>query len=382
MEAVHFGAGNIGRGFIGCLLVKSGYHVTFVDVSAPLVEDLNRFGRYHVATLGGTPSEEEISGFDAIRIDDAEKLKQVVVHADLITLSIGANHLEQTGKVLRPLLQARREENGAGELDIIACENALYATDILRKAVEDSADVGFTAYLHEKVGFPNCAVDRIVPNASMKRELPVDVAVEDFFEWDVEREKVRRNREIRGANYVENLAPYLERKLFMLNGAHAAIAYLGYRMGYRFVHEAILDPDILEEVHSFHSQTLAALGEKHGLAVKDLMKYADRLVYRFRNPYLQDELCRVGRDPIRKLSKRERLISPLLLCEKYHLPDDSIIKAIAAGYAFDRNEDTASAEIQKRISDRGIEKTVSEISDLCGELVHRVAMAYRLLQNT
>ncbi|OCN01464.1 mannitol-1-phosphate 5-dehydrogenase [Clostridium sp. W14A] len=380
MEAVHFGAGNIGRGFIGYLLTKSGYHVTFADISAPLVEDLNQFGRYHVETLGSVRKQEEISGICAIRTDDVETLERSVIRADLITLSIGANHLEQAGKALRPLLMARKEKNGAARLDIIACENALCATDILCKALKEPEDDEFNAYLSETVGFPNCAVDRIVPNAAVQKELPVDVAAEDFFEWDIESGKVRRNREIANVNYVENLAPYLERKLFMLNGAHAAVAYLGCRRGYRFVHEAMLDQSILKEVHGFHREALAALSKKHGLSVEELTKYADQLVRRFQNSYLQDELCRVGRDPIRKLSNRERLVSPLLLCEKYRLPDNSILKAIAAGYTFDRKEDAASVEMQKCISNLGIEGAVHKISGLDEKLAERVAKLYLLLQ--
>lgn len=376
MEAVHFGAGNIGRGFIGYLLEKSGYHVTFVDVSEPLVEDLNKYKRYHITTLGSVKTEDTVSGFDAVCLNDTKKLREAVVRADLIALSIGANHLEQTGKTLRPLLLARQKENAASELDIIACENALYATDILHKAIEEPSDSSFDAYLNEKVGFPNCAVDRIVPNIAVQKELPVDVAVEDFFEWDVESGKVRLNSGIRGVSYVENLAPYLERKLFLLNGAHATIAYLGYRKGYQFVHEAVRDQEILEEVHGFHRQALAALSKKHGLSTERLEEYAEKLVHRFQNVYLQDELFRVGRDPIRKLSSHERLVTPLLLCEKYHLPDTAIVKALAAGYAFDRKEDAASAKIQKRISDRGIVKAVSEISGLDEKLAQRISEEY------
>lgn len=381
MKAVHFGAGNIGRGFIGYLLEKSGYHVTFVDISEPLVKDINTFGRYHITTLGAAKTEDTVSDIDAVCLSDTAKLKKAVVGADLITLSIGANHLEQTGKALRPLLMARMRENASAELDIIACENALYATDILRRAVEEPSDSEFGAYLQEKVGFPNCAVDRIVPNASVQKELPVDVAVEDFFEWDVESGKVRRNRGIRGVSYVENLAPYLERKLFMLNGAHAAVAYLGCRKGYRFVHEAIRDAEILDEVRGFHRQTLAALGKKHGLAKETLTEYADRLLRRFQNAYLRDDLCRVGRDPVRKLSNRERLVSPLLLCEEYRLPDDAVVKAIAAGYAFDNKEDAASAQIQTLICNLGIENAVRKISGLDESLAQRVAKAYLLLRS-
>ena len=48
MKSVHFGAGNIGRGFIGQLLHESGYDITFVDIQDDLVDALKKNGRYDV----------------------------------------------------------------------------------------------------------------------------------------------------------------------------------------------------------------------------------------------------------------------------------------------------------------------------------------------
>ena len=115
----------------------------------------------------------------------------------MITLSIGANDLKSTGKVLRESLLERFRSNPEKPLDIIACENALFATDLLKESIVKGAEPDFQGYLEEKVGFPNCAVDRIVPATAVKRESPIDVAVEDFYEWDVEREKIKVNRSSR-----------------------------------------------------------------------------------------------------------------------------------------------------------------------------------------
>ncbi|HCW81112.1 MAG TPA: mannitol-1-phosphate 5-dehydrogenase [Ruminococcaceae bacterium] len=378
MKAVHFGAGNIGRGFIGYLLRKSGYDLTFVDISEELVKNINSLGRYNVISLGETKTQETVTDVKAIGLSNKENLAKAISSADLVTLSIGANHLESTGKVIKEALKKRQKSNPGQPLDIIACENALFATDILRKSIEENADGDFLAYLKKMVGFPNCAVDRIVPNVSFKKESPIDVAVENFYEWDIESGAVKKNNNISGVNYVENLAPFLKRKIFLLNGTHALIAYLGYQKHYKYIHEAIQDSAIRKAVEEFHSEACAALNAEYNMDASALKEYSDKLIRRFQNQYLQDDLTRVGRDPVRKLSHNDRLVSPLLMCIDHGLKYDGIVTAIAAGFAYDYKNDPKAAEIQKEIHKNGIESAVGKFTGLANgsEPVKKTVTAY------
>lgn len=364
MKAVHFGAGNIGRGFIGYLQYNSGYEVTFVDISDFLVNEINKHKNYTVITLSTSENKEEVKNVKAIHLYDTEALEKAISEADLITTSIGANNLTSTGNVLRGLLEKRVQVN-TKELDIIACENALFATDILKKAIFDGASAELTEYLQEKVGFPNSAVDRIVPNVNIEKELPIDVAVEDFYEWDIEKGKIKINSEIKGAEYVDNLGPYLERKLFLLNGAHATIAYIGYLKGYKFIHEAVTKDEFIRNTAiGFHDEGILALSVKHGINVEELANYSKKIIGRFENSYLQDELSRVGRDPVRKLSANDRLVTPLKLCYELKIEADNILTGIAAGFLFDSEDDEKAQGIQNDIKTNGITKTVSAITGL------------------
>lgn len=364
MKAVHFGAGNIGRGFIGYLLSKSGYEITFVDISDFLVENINNYGEYKVTTLCDEKSEEKVYNVKAVHLNDTAKLEKVIREADLITTSIGANNLKSTGKLLYKLL-AKRFKNGNDKLvDIIACENALFATNILKESIIEEADEDFKIDLNKYVGFPNSTVDRIVPNVKMKKEVPIDVAVEDFYEWDIEKNKVKINKDIQGAAYVDNLEPYLERKLFLLNGAHAAVAYIGYIKGYKYIHEAIKDEYIRNIAVGFHKEAVQALSKKHGLHIDDLNDYSKKLIKRFENFYLYDELTRVGRDPMRKLSSKDRLMSPLKLCYELGIECNNILCGVAAGLLFDYSEDENALKIQESILLKGITKTISNVTGL------------------
>jgi len=363
MKAVHFGAGNIGRGFIGYLLSKSGYEVTFVDISDFLVDSINKYKEYTVITLSTSEDKEKIENVKAVHLKDLKGLEEAIDDADLITTSIGANNLKSTGVLLRGLLE-KRAQKSKKVFDIIACENALMATDIIKNSIFEDASDNLKEYLDTYAGFPNSAVDRIVPNVDIEKELPIDVAVEDFYEWDIEKLKIKANNNIQGAEYVENLAPYLERKLFLLNGAHATTAYLGYLKGYKFIHEAIKDEVIKNIIVGFHAEAVKALSLKHKINIEALTAYSKKLIGRFENTYLKDEVFRVGRDPVRKLSGNDRLITPFKLCYELNIEKENILTGIAAGMMFDYADDEKAQEIQNEIKTNGIKSAVAKITGL------------------
>ena len=385
MQVMHFGAGNIGRGFVGDLLSKSDYKIIFVDVVDSIVNSINKHNQYSVVTVGNEINKRVVKSVIAINIKDIESLKDEILDTDLITTSVGMSNLKSIGYTLKDLLNYKMKKNNS-KLDIIACENALFASNILKDTLLENTDEEFKKYIEENVGFPNCTVDRIVPNIDIKKELDIDVGVESFCEWDIEKDKVKVNNSIKDANYVDNLGLYLERKLFLLNGAHAAIAYLGYLKSYKYIHEAIRDEYIRKIVFGYQDEVILALKNKYNINFIDLENldaYSKKTVLRFKNPYLKDEVIRVGRDPIRKLSYNDRLISPLKLCNEYKIEPNNICIILAAGYLFDYSKDKEAQEIQKYIIKFGLRKAIFKFSNLEGEkyLVERIEERYIELKN-
>ena len=120
-----------------------------------------------------------------------------------------------------------RVKSSDEKLYVIACENQISSTDILKKYIFEALDEETKEKLQNKVYFFNSAVDRIVPIQDNQDSL--DVLVEPYYEWVVETSETIPA--IEGMTIVPELAPFIERKLFTVNTGHAVIAYLGYLEG-------------------------------------------------------------------------------------------------------------------------------------------------------
>ncbi|MCI8437507.1 MAG: mannitol-1-phosphate 5-dehydrogenase, partial [Lawsonibacter sp.] len=237
------------------------------------------------------------------------------------------------------------------------------------------------AYAKEYVGFADCAVDRIVPKASF--ENPLDVAVEQYTEWDVEKGGWKGQRpEIEGLGWVDDLDAYLERKLFTLNSGHAICAYLGALRGHKTIVESIADPAIGPLVHQAMWESGEGLIQKFGFDPEAHHAYIERIFARFQNPFLEDETARVAREPIRKLAPTDRLMKPLMTAYGYGLPVDHLIFGAAAALHFNCPEDEQSVELQKAIQDGGVEQALEKYTGLKpgDALFTRILDVYRALR--
>ena len=206
-QAIMIGAGNIGRGFIGAILSRSGYHVTFADVNMTLIDAINAEGRYTVHIQDRNPAAFTITNIDGISSAGPE-LAEALKTAELVTTAVGLRILPIVAKPIAAGIAARKAAGNAAPLNIVACENAVRATSQLKNAVYALLDDETKAFADANVGFADCAVDRIVPK--MDFAAPLDVAVEEFSEWDVERSAWKGELpQIDGMSVVDDLSAYI-----------------------------------------------------------------------------------------------------------------------------------------------------------------------------
>ncbi|MDX8342366.1 mannitol-1-phosphate 5-dehydrogenase [Rossellomorea sp. YZS02] len=376
-QTVHFGAGNIGRGFIGALFSQSGYHVTFVDIAEQVINKLNEEGRYEVKLATETKETETIEHVSGLNnLHQEEEVIETIGQSTYLTTAIGPNILPRIAPLIAKGIE-KRVASSDEPLYVIACENQIGATDILKKHIMDNLKQETIGQLEGKVYFFNSAVDRIVP---MQDQGSLDVLVEPYYEWVVETTEDIPH--VQGMTIVEDLAPFIERKLFTVNTGHAVIAYLGYLGGKSTIDQTLADENIAAQVKETLKETGAYLVKQYGLDEKEHLAYIEKNIGRFKNAYLNDDVTRVGRAPIRKLGPDDRLIRPTTEAQKVGLSYSYLAKAIAAALLFDNPEDEQAMEIQGMIKENGPAYVLKEVSGLPvdSEIVKEVLDQYEGLK--
>lgn len=380
---IMYGAGNIGRGFIGQSFSAAGYKVGFVDINAEVIDALNKDGKYPVNVVTTNKNEEytvkNVYGIDG---KDINVVSDEIAECDLMATAIGVNVLKFIAKPIAEGIK-KRFENGGRPLDIIICENLIGADEYLRglilKEIPELSD-----FVCEKVGFIEASIGRMVPVMTEEKKAgnPLRVYVEPYNVLPVDKAAFKGGI----PQDVTNLYPYepfnlfIQRKLFMHNMSHALCAYLGNLRGYTYVYQAVNDFDIRYCAFRALVSSALAVSKENGAEIKPLIDHAENLLYRFTNTALADTVERVGKDTRRKLGSNDRLIGALKLCEKYGIDATYICIGIAAGLLFSPISDVSSVEVCAFANNNGAKKALKEFSDYDGKYVSVIESIYASLK--
>lgn len=343
MKAVMYGAGNIGRGFIGALFSQSGYRVTFIDVAKPVVEALQARGSYPVRVLTGDGYEDVFVGpVDAVDGTDADAVAETIAGADVMATAVGAKIL----KFIAPNIAAglkKRIASGAGPLNILICENLIDANRVLEGLIREHLNAAEQAWFMENVGLVEASIGRMVPvqTKDMQDGDPLRVCVERYGYLPVDRDAFRG--EIPKIAQMVPFSPfdfYIRRKLYVHNLGHAVAAYLGLYAGKPLIADAIDDPDICLLTQGAMLESAEALSKRYDVPLPELMLHIQDLLARFANRSLGDTCARVGADQARKLAATDRLIGPARLClEQGVTPAYLCVGAAGAVYEYLKEND-------------------------------------------
>ena len=366
--ALQFGAGNIGRGFVGQLLSQAGYSVVFVDVIDHLVDQMNQQGQYTIKTVAPDQTQRVvIKDVRAINGKDQAAVIEAVAEAQIITTAVGPNVLRHVAPAIAQGLEQRATAGEESPLNVIACENLIGNSTILYNYVQEHLAPDFREYVNRYVGFPCCVVDKVVtnPNEADLREDALIAVAEKGGKLIVDQDAFAGPLPvITGVQFTDNLDAYVEQKIFTLNTAHAITAYLGYLKRLEFVHQAIQDQEIRGLVSEALTEVKAVLVKRHNLDPADQDQYSAGILRRFENDTIPDPVVRVGREPVRKLSPDDRLVKPAVLAQAQSITPTGLATGIAAALSYDNPDDEQAVELQKSLRDRGLEATLREVSQL------------------
>lgn len=336
-------------------------------MAGPLIDALNSTPSYKVIEVGteGT-TESTITNYRAINSKThVEDLVREIASADVVTCSVGPNVLKFIAPVIAKGVDLRPID--ADPIAIIACENAIGATDILAGHIKhpDNTPEHRLDDHHERARYANSAIDRIVP--AQDPEAGLDVTLEKFYEWVVDRTPFGDHQvpSIEGINWVDHLEPFIERKLYTVNTGHATAAYFGYNRNKRTVYDALQDRDIRAQVEAALRNTATLITDKHDIPKDQQMAYVKKIMKRIGNPHLEDAVERVGRAPLRKLSRKERFIGPAAELAERGEDFESLLHAAEMAFRFQNVDgDEESHELAKIMADLGPEDVVAKVCGL------------------
>jgi mannitol-1-phosphate 5-dehydrogenase len=333
MNAVIYGAGNIGRGFIGQLFAASGYGVTFIDVAEPVVDGINREGRYPVRLLSDSGGADcWVEGVRAVNGRDTEKAAEAIAGADIMATAVGVRVLPSIAPVIAEGIKKRFA--GAGNsLNIIICENLIDADTLLEKLIKENLNESEKVFFDRRVGLVEASIGRMVPiqTPQMRDGNPLRICAEAYGFLPVDRDAFKGE-----IPPVEGMCPfsqfdfYLQRKLFIHNMGHALAAYLGMLRGDEYLYQAVRRGDISCIVQNAMLESALALSAKFGASLPDLLWHIRDLLRRFFNQALMDTCARVGGDTTRKLGPQDRLIGAVRCCGEQGVPPAFISLGCAA----------------------------------------------------
>ncbi len=315
-----FGAGKIGRSFIGQLFSKAEYEIVFTDINKEIVDLLNEKGCYKVITRDNNHPEKEgdhmVRNVSAIHLNDREQLIDSIVNADIIAVSVGKRGLISLSGLLAAGIEKRYFLKKDDPIDIILAENDRNAASIMRKQLlERLTKVPIEQY----VGLVETSIGKMVPITPEEqiRKDPLSIIAEPYNTLIVDQLAFRNV-----IPNIDGLAPksamkaWVDRKVFIHNMGHAALAYQAnfYNPSLKYTWEALAVKSIWEITQSTMLQSAEILLDIYPAVFtrNQLSSHIDDLLERFSNKALSDTIFRVGCDLSRKLNSDDRLMIPIL----------------------------------------------------------------------
>ena len=233
-----------------------------------------------------------------------------------------------------------RRDRGINPFTVMSCDNVQGNGHVAKAAILEFTqllDTKLATWIEQNVTFPCTMVDRIVPAATEQTlseitnligvEDPCGIACEPFRQWVIEDNFVagRPEWDIAGAEFVDDVVPFEEMKLRMLNGSHSFLAYLGYLGGFEHISDTMTDPSYRKAAFDMMMQAQApSLTMPEGA---DLESYAALLINRFENPSLKHQTWQIAMDGSQKIP--QRMGGSL----RFHLEQGSDFKWLALGIA-------------------------------------------------
>lgn len=389
-EVLIIGAGNSGRGMLGEMFFQDGWDITFCDNDASLVRGLRAQGSYHVkkTNLASQTAEiTEVKGFRMIdTVNEREEYLDRLAHTELIATALRPDAFDDVIHHLAQAVKIRYQENssqiacvtlGANYVGLLEYYQKGIASQLSgeEKAYFDTHIVLVMSIVNRKNLKPIRVEDQLDPYAITGDDKPV-LRVEDL-------EAVRSLNPFPAFFQLEkNLSAAMAVKIWSGNVVQCSMAFVALKKGMRTSYQAVCDEDAVRIAYHAALEAYHGVFREYHVEEPDIEAHAREAIEIFRNSEFSDDLCRIAREPMRKMRRNDRFIGPALLCLKYGRMPYFIAKALAYGFVIRIDGDPDCEKIAALIDEKGIRQTVCEICQLDDtqttdhELVELIVDAY------
>jgi mannitol-1-phosphate 5-dehydrogenase len=362
MRIIIIGAGRVGLGALGAALAMQGHEVVIAARRQEVVHSINLRG-YDVAVKGSFETRIEVRGVRAV-LAPGEDFAREVERADHIYTAVRPDNLPETSISLAEAILHRIKSGVKRPLDVFCCENLKNAGSQLERLIFTNLPFQFAQRVQDYVGFNSAISDRIVSGQEFDQTGRIVITADATGDVLFDTLHIKVDFDILPPlKGLDNFPACIEEKLYVLNCGHAVCAYIGYKRGYKYIHEAMADEAINRAVVGAMLEAQRALQYKHGRALH-YGAMINEILASFSNAALKDTIARVGRDPVRKLQSDDRLIGPAKLAYRYGVEPTYLIQGCAAALSFAEQGDPQAAELQKLIRERNVEYSLDFVSQL------------------
>jgi len=386
-KLVLFGAGKIGRSFIGQLFSQSGFEVVFIDVFEPVITALNRRKEYKVIIKSNREDETIlVKNVRGILSSDIVSVTNEIIDCTIVAISVGQAGMKDVIPLLAQGLLKRQKIRGNIPLDIIIAENMRNADAFIRN--ELFSLVGPDYPLDELVGLVETSIGKMVPIMTREdQEKDILQVFAEPYNTLILDKKAFKNPipDVQGLAPKENIKAWVDRKSYIHNFGHAAAAYYGYQTNpsAKYLYEALAFPEVAAFTKLAMQQSAFILMKKYpGEFTKNALdEHITDLIQRFQNKALGDTIYRVGCDLTRKLHRNDRILSPAIDGYFMQCPVDLILKTFSYGLLFKGTDDMGNLfpgdqEFAEDFKNKGL---IHVLTNLCGldadndrEIVHQI----------
>ncbi|WP_033160988.1 mannitol-1-phosphate 5-dehydrogenase [[Mycoplasma] collis] len=305
-KVIHFGAGNIGRGLIAYIYQLNNYEVYFVDTNSDLIKNLQKNISYKINYFN-YKKFNIIKNYQALHIDDVEKIKKILSKVDIISTSVKTNNLP----FLKKLLISVKLKNN---VKIICFENGYKISDYFKNILNLE---------NKKIKFINAMIDRIIPYNNLDSN-SLDIKSEKYYEIILEKTK---NFTLEKVSFTNNIDLFITKKLILFNAIHTLTAILAFNKNYLYVHQAFENIQIVSFIKKFIKQLIYVFSKEFLIEEKELKKYVNLTIKRIKNSELKDLNSRLIRNLSLKFTEKERFGLIFNWFKKYKI-DENYFKII------------------------------------------------------